>query len=204
MNNFKRYANREEYIIHQFVNNNEWLSNIVSDVKPDNTGFHDYKLILNDGKQIIVEIKEEEYYWYSKTGNIGLDFLSAFSFKNDFVKNKYYHNNLWVNKGTINEFIKEINVDKFGKLFTCDANIQLFYCEDENKNPILLKAYSNIKLKENSFVEYLKNNYNLRINNKKNYKLKDDWESAAFFIQPSDKRLEKCEINSYDDLIGTL
>lgn len=200
MNNFLKYSSREEYIIKEWNNNNEWLSDIVDSYEADNTGFHDYNLLLKNGKQVIIEIKEEEYYWYNKTGNIGLDFLSAFNFKNDLIKKYYIDKNFWVDKGTIDVFLSEkINVLKYGKLINCDAHIQLFYCENKKRNPVLIKAYNNEKLKEKSFIEYLKKYYDLRINNKKYYNLKDNWESAAFFVKPSDERLKQCEINSYSD-----
>lgn len=200
MNNFVKYSSREEYIIKKWISNNKWLSDIVVSYEADNTSYHDYKLLLKNGKQVIVEIKEEEYFWYEKTGNIGLDFLSAFNFKNDLIKKRYMYNYLWVKKGTIDNFLnKDIVVHKYGKLFTCDSHIQLFYCEDKGGNPILIKTYNNKKLKEKIFIEYLKENYNLRINDKKAYELNDDWESAAFFIKPSDERLKECEINSYSE-----
>lgn len=116
MNNFLKYSSREEYIIKEWNNNNEWLSDIVDSYEADNTGFHDYNLLLKNGKQVIIEIKEEEYYWYNKTGNIGLDFLSAFNFKNDLIKKYYIDKNFWVDKGTIDVFLSEkINVLKYGK-----------------------------------------------------------------------------------------
>lgn len=200
MNNFERYSNREGDIIKKWIDNNKWLSDILVSYKPANTGLHDYQLELNNGDEVIIEIKEEEHNWYSKTGNIGLDFISVFYYKNDSIKKYYIDNNLWVRKRTIDDFISKIDVEKYGKLITCDAHIQLFYCEDEKKNSVLIKAYSNQKLKEHSFIEYLKDNYDLRINNKEKYNLKDEWESAAFFVKPSDERLKQCEINSYSDL----
>ncbi len=204
MNNFDRYSSREGYIIKKWIDNNKWLSDIVDSYEPANTGLHDYQLLLKNGKKVIIEIKEEEHYWYNKTGNIGLDFISVFYYKNDLVKNYYNNNNFWVKKRTVDDFISKIDVKKYGKLITCDAHIQLFYCEDKKKSPVLIKAYSNQKLKEKSFIEYLKYCYDLRINDKESYGLKDKWESAAFFVKPSDKRLIQCEINSYSDLSNIL
>ncbi len=202
MNNFQQYSSRERYIIEQWIENTAWLKDIVEDYTPDNTGFHDYKLRLSNGTEIIVEIKEEEYRWYGKTGNLGLDFISAFHFKEESYQAFYVSSGYWVDKTRIKHFLNnEIDVKKFGKLKTCDADIQLFYCEDENKNIVLMKAYNNYLLQDKLFIEYLCDNYRLRINKKSDYHLTDDWESAAFFCNPNtDDRLKGCEIKSIDDL----
>lgn len=204
MNNFDRYSSREDYIIKKWIDNNKWLSDIVDSYEPDNTDLHDYQLLLKNGKKAIIEIKEEEYYWYNKTGNIGLDFISIFYYKSEEIKRFYIKEKLWVKKRTIDSFLSKIDVQKYGKLKTCDAHIQLFYCEDEKKNPVLIKAYSNQKLQEESFIEYLMCCYDLRINDKERYELEDKWQSAAFFVKPSDKKLIQCEINSYSDLSNIL
>ncbi len=202
MNNFDKYSSRESYIIKQWVENTDWLKAIVVDFIPDNTGFHDYKLRLNNGTEIIVEIKEEEHRWYGKTGNIGLDFISAFYFKEESYRTFYVNKQYWVDKTRIKQFLSnEIEVKKFGKLKACDADIQLFYCEDKNKNIVLMKAYNNHLLQERDFIKHLYDNYNLRINRKSDYHLTDDWESAAFFCNPHcDAKLSGCEIKSIEDL----
>lgn len=42
---------------------------------------------------------------------------------------------------------------------------------------------------------YLEKNYDLRINNKYAYASKEDtWESAAYFVNPTDKELINCEL----------
>ena len=77
---FKRYESRELFIAENYINDSEWLSLYVAELIKDNTSFHDLIIVSHTGKRHTVEIKEDEYYWYSKTGNIGLDYLSAFKF----------------------------------------------------------------------------------------------------------------------------
>ena len=193
MSNFKnKYTDSEKKIVE------DWLDiNSIEDVKeviPDNTAFHDTKIILKSGRVITVEVKTEEAYWYKRTGNIGLDFLSAFNF-NKISLNICKKNNNWIPIGENKKFLENITVRKYGKLFTCDADIQLFNVTSEDKY-ILLKAYDNICLKEEEFINYLKNNYKLRINNKPKYGIYEDWQSAAYFVNPlKDKRIKKCEAN---------
>ena len=193
MSNFKnKYTDSEKKTVE------DWLDiNSIEDVKeviPDNTAFHDTKIILKSGRVITVEVKTEEAYWYKRTGNIGLDFLSAFNF-NKTSLNICKKNNNWIPIGENKKFLENITVRKYGKLFTCDADIQLFNVTSKDKY-ILLKAYDNICLKEEEFINYLKNNYKLRINNKPKYGIYEDWQSAAYFVNPlKDKRIKKCETN---------
>ena len=95
--NFTRYSSREDMIIEKWINGTEWLVNEVIRFEPDNTGFHDYRVWLKDGSTFTVEVKEEEYYWYNRTGNIGLDFISAFHFRSR-ERERYWknYNNYWV------------------------------------------------------------------------------------------------------------
>ncbi|MFY9177788.1 MAG: hypothetical protein WBI74_09295 [Caldicoprobacterales bacterium] len=201
-NNFTRYSSREGLIVEKWVNNTYWLRHRVEKYEPNNTGFHDYKVRLISGEEFIVEVKEEEYYWYNKTGNIGLDFISVFYFT-DKARELHWKQAMkyWVPSNRIDNFLKnDIIVSKWGKLKTCDAHVQLFYVENANKT-ILLEAYNNFKLQNKEFINYLKSNYRLRINKKSDYNLGDYWESAAFFIKPRDKRLRECKINSFNDLL---
>ena len=79
MSNFKnKYTDSEKKIVEDWLDINS-IKN-VKEVIPDNTAFHDTKIILKSGKAITIEVKTEEAYWYKRTGNIGLDFLSAFNF----------------------------------------------------------------------------------------------------------------------------
>ena len=75
--------------------------------------------------------------------------------------------------------------------------------EDKGRT-ILMIPYSNDKLQNEGFIDYIKSKYRLRINKKSDYGLNDDWESAAFFVKPEDQFLMKCRIDSLDDLIDCI
>ena len=200
MNYFAEYNSRELAYMKKFINEIEWLSSYIKEVKRDNTSFHDLIIITNDGNEYTVEVKEDEYYWYSRTGNIGLDYISAFKFNNYDDKNKW--RNLWVPSSDIKYFEESIDVKKYGKLVTCDADFQFYFVLDEKKQDfVFARLYSNKKMKDLDFVTYLKNSYSLRINDKNRYGLTDNWESAAFFINPlKDSKLQECEINSVEEM----
>lgn len=200
MDYFKEYGSRELKFMQKFIRNHKWLDTYFKEVKPDNTSLHDLMLVTYDNKIYTVEVKEDEYYWYSKTNNIGLDYISSFTFNDKKDENKW--NNLWVNSNEISYFEEVITVKKYGKLITCDADFQFYFVLNEDKTEfVYAKLYSNKKLKAPNFIQYLKNNYRLRINDKRRYNLKDCWESAAFFVNPlKDKMLQACEINNINDI----
>lgn len=146
--------------------------------------------------RVIIEVKEEEFFWYNKTGNIGLDYLSAFGF----LPESSFRKGQWIRKENLSNFLNEIEIYRKGKLFLCDADIQLFYCED-NGEIKLLKAYNNKCLKDKRGI--FENEYDLRVNNKNAYDRSvssDSWESAAYFIKPYNRHLKACEINSWSEL----
>jgi hypothetical protein len=197
---FIRYQNRETFIMENYISDNIWLASLVKEVKKDNTQFHDLLIVLQNDQKLTVEVKEDEYYWYSRTGNIGLDYLSAFEFKNQGLRRKWLSDNYWIKSKDIQEFKNEIIVSKYGKLITCDADLQLYVVYDK-ETVKFSQLYSNNKLKQNNFVSYLEKNYNLRVNKKNDYGLKDSWESAAFFVNPlKDLKLKEAEINDFDQL----
>lgn len=209
MNNFTRYTSREAKIMNEWVDATPWLKEIVDRVEKDNTPLHDAKLILKNGEVYTVEIKEEEDYWYSRTGNFGFDYISVFYFNSEKAKqvwlgdgrdNKKY----WIKRDKLSTFKNYIKVNKYGKLVTCDADIQLHAVYDkETDNLKLVKAYNSNLLTSGDFVEYVQNSYDLRINKKNNYGLNDDWESAAYMINPLyDKKLISCEIINKEQLFN--
>lgn len=186
--NFGIYASRETRIFRFFLQNNRWFAREILDFKPDNTGHHDLKCRLKNKKVLIVEIKQEEARWFSKTGNLGLDYLSAFTFTRN--RERWLKNNHWIKARDYDDFIKDTQIDKWGKLLTCDADVQLFYVHDH-----LCKMYNNAKLQDPRFVMHLNKNLSLRINRKKDYNLADTWESAAYFVPANNKYLQEAEIN---------
>ena len=183
-----------------YIDDNRWFAEIVKEYRRDNTSFHDLVILLNSGKTFTVEIKEDEYYWYSRTSNIGLDYLSSFRFKNSDLRNEWLSkSNYWIKPEEMNSFENDIIVSKYGKLITCDADFQL-YIVFKDKSVVFSKLYSNTKMKEQGFVKYLKENYNLRINKKSDYGLEDSWDSAAYFVNPKkDSMLRELEVNNIVD-----
>ena len=196
---FDKYVNREEAILNYWIDSNPWIKEIIVKYEDDHTPFHDWKIIIKIKEKIViftVQIKEEEVYWFKRTGNLGLDFISAFNFLKQDYKKEIENNNYWVSPDIIEKFLNnKIKVMKWGKLITCDSNIHIFFVNGE-----FCQAYSNSKMKSDEMIKYLKSNYSLRINKKQDYGLADDWESAAFFVKPIDEKLKSCEINNIEEI----
>lgn len=204
---FGEYSSREEYIVQKWIHeffDPQWID---CQYIPDNTGFHDCKIQFEYGwtnYEFIVQIKEEEAYWYDRTWNLWFDFLSAFKYRDDDVKEYVLKNNYRIPSRHIEKFVKNwINVGKFGKLITCDADIHIFYVEEDNTHETkFIHAYNNYTLQSEEYIEYIIGHYKLRVNKKSDYDLADNWESAAFFIKPTEQMIKNAEINHVEDLIS--
>ncbi|MEM2175660.1 MAG: hypothetical protein QXI58_08600 [Candidatus Micrarchaeia archaeon] len=196
MDNFSRYSEREIEIIYYWLKKKNMLD-LVESVNRDNTPFHDAVVIFKDGLEVIIEVKEEENYWFNKTGNLGLDFISAFKFKNESWEKKVKNEmRFWIEPEFLEDFLSNIEILKYGKLVTCDADIHIFYVENDG-SVTFCEAYNNWGLQGD--IEYFKKNFRLRVNDKKRYGLPDNWESAAYFVKP--ENIEKHKIISYEHLI---
>lgn len=197
---FQAYSSREFYIICEWVRRTKWLRDKVVRCERHNTPFHDALLTLLYGKEeikIFIQVKEEEWYWYSRTGNVGLDYISAFKYKNEEIKRFVREHNNWIKPEDLEYFIENIEVHKWGKLITCDAHIHIFYVENDTGEVVLCNAYDNAKLKH--MLPEINKQHRLRINDKPAYGLKDDWESAAYFVKPA--VIESCLIKTFEDLM---
>lgn len=210
------YVKTELNTIWSWINQTLWLRGNVEKVERHNTGFHDAKITLKNGEKFIIEVKEDEDYWYSRTGNLGFDYISAFRFNSDKAKSYWVKKNdkgqwmgAWINPNKLDLFSNYIKVNKYGKLKTCDSHIQLYsvYEKDENNNKKikLIKAYSNKRLTDKKFVKNLETTERLRVNNKSDYDSKTDtWDSAFYCLNPlTNQYLIDSEINSLEDLMNT-
>jgi hypothetical protein len=206
MNYFSHYSERELHILGIWVKQSDFLPHGCR-FQQDNTPYHDAKVILPDGTEFLVQVKEEEEYWFAKTGNIGLDYISAFRFKTRDDEHRYLRElNFWVPPEEIATFLGRIEVDKWGKLITCDAHVHIFYVGRKgelgsSEIPLLLKTYCNNWLRSERFIKYLTSRYRLRINDKRSYDIDEPWHSAAFFLKPSDPMLKVAEIDSFEKLL---
>jgi hypothetical protein len=199
---FKEYTKNEMDSLRFWVEKGAIFKNIETKIVSSPTSFHDALLYtsINPDVPLKVEMEVEEAFWFKRTKNIGIDAISAFHYKNGFDYSGMI-NNLWVNKSFIQQFKENIIVHKYGKLYTCDADIQIKMIVDDNGELLFFRAYDNKKLCSKEFQDYVENNFDLKINNKARYNQDDSWESAMYCINPKTcTELIRREINTIRDL----
>ena len=178
--------------IQRWIDTISGLRERVIKVEPEHQSGHDYKIFFNDGSQTIVEVKNEENYWYNITGNITIDAISAFDIVSNDVREYLIENKNWIKVEYYQRFLKGIKLDKRGTLYESDADIMI-KCIIEGD---FVKAYNMQQLK--SCAEQFEKTYRLRINDKESYGIEEDWESATYCIKPY--VIRDYEINNYDEI----
>jgi len=145
-------------------------------------------------KRLIVEIQYSNRYDFKKYGDIRLDYVSAYI---PYIK---IHG-----LKKFNEMIKNktINVERWGKLKECDADVLIYVICEYDK---ITKTYKNIDEVLIFSIEKLQNNLNyweneygkrLKTNNKQN----EEWGSAFIPVPADDNILQQCRITSLHELI---
>lgn len=193
---FGNYSNKQLEIVEMYVSKTSWIKDEILDIIEDSTSFHDVICTLKSGKTLIIQVKEEEAYWFTKTNNLGLDYISAF----DFIRNSdEYLRTRWIKPEDHQKFLDDIEIRKWGKLITCDADVHLFYVKG-----VGFWLYDNHILQSYRTLQWLKSNYKLRINDKKQYGIEEDWDSAAFFVKPSHQVLIQAKIDNLHKLFTAI
>ncbi len=206
---FQRYSSREEYIANRWIERNkDWLPSGTHYIR-SNTGYHDGILVvpyepLSENLEFTVQVKEEEYEQYIKRGNIVLDYISAFYFKDSECRRLYLEDyRRWVSPECLEHFEKCISVDKWGKLKTCDAHLHIFYVENKG-NEVYNKAFDNMMLRSDDFLNYIKSNYSLRITDKEAHGIYESWLSAGFPVKSDDPELNRLVVCSMGQLLAIM
>ena len=121
----------------------------------------DILVILPDGREILIEVKEEIYKRFSIYGDLGIDFISAFDFKNP------NDVNIW--KGSpktpdkLHSFLSSINVKKYGKLKYSKSHLWLFFVFDQCNKLYYHVFFDGNKMTSKDFYNYLSNNCLFRL-----------------------------------------
>ncbi|MBC8390153.1 MAG: hypothetical protein ISS28_08665 [Candidatus Cloacimonetes bacterium] len=208
---FDGYIALEEKIIKNIPIFKPWYKDIVKGHKYHGTSYHDYKILLKDGSEELLQVQLSNYgnerSGYCRYHDIRLDLISSFD-PWDVEGRKKYHDFGWrwktlKNTKELKDFASLCTVNKWGKLKTCDAKIFLF-CVAKTKGRgtnktikeiILLNLYDNEKLKDN--CDYFVNNYGVKIN----HKIKEPWGSAFVPVSEDDHILKSCMINYKRDFL---
>lgn len=168
-NYFEIYGgNIELGAIYEWIDTIAGMRNRVRDVVEDNQAGHDYIIYYDDGSQTLVEVKNEENYWYEITGNITIDAISAFTVESTEVRDYINKNRNWIEIEDYQRFLDGINIKRRGTLYESDADILVKRIIGGN----FVKAYNMQNLKQNA--SFFEQNYRLRVNDKKGYGIEEN------------------------------
>lgn len=155
----------------------------------------DILVTLPDNREILIEVKEELYNRFKTYGDLGIDFISAFSFKNP------NDENIW--KGSpkrpyrLNDFLSSINIKKHGKLSYSKSHLWFFFVLDPTGNLYYHAFFDGSKMVSEEFYDYLSKNCLFAINNKPSCQLshRDFHQSACFFINHLNPFLNRYKVD---------
>lgn len=155
----------------------------------------DILVTLNNGKQVLIEVKEEAYKRFTTYGDLGIDYISVFSFKR--AADEY----LW--KGSPKpasrheEFLEAIDVKKYGKLIYSTSDLWLFFVKSPSGDIYYHSFLDGCKVVSKEFGSYLKNNCKFAVNNKPvtQDSHSDRHQSAVYFINHADGEVVKRQVN---------
>lgn len=192
-NYFEIYGgNIELAAIYEWIDTIAGMKNRVRDVVEDHQAGHDYIIFHDDGSRTLVEVKNEENYWYERTGNITIDAISAFTVVSTEVRNYINNNKNWIEIEDYQRFLEGIHIMRRGTLYESDADILVKRIIDGD----FVKAYNMQNLRQNA--NFFEQNYRLRVNAKADYGIEENWESATYCIPPN--ALREYEINVYNEI----
>lgn len=170
-------------------------------IKSPNADDGDVLVDLKDNKKILIEVKEENYERFSKYGDLGMDFISVFYFKNNASK--------W--KGSpkphqlLSEFFNDIDKTKpykEGKIYYSKSDLWLFFVKVSDEYSYYA-FFDGSKMTSKEFKDYLFNNCKFSVNNKPKWQLShtDSHNSSVFFINHENPFLNnyRVDIKHYVD-----
>lgn len=156
--------------------------------KYDDADDGDILVILDSGKQFVIEVKEEKLDRFKKYRQLGIDFISAFQFKNRAFTAEW--------KGSpksparLQSFLNCVdrtNNFKGGKIDYSKSDLWLFFVMDGDEF-VYCEFFDGNFMTSQEFKSYLFENCLFAVNNKPSWQLSsaDFHNSAVFFIDHDD------------------
>lgn len=163
-------------------------------------------VILSGGKEIVVEVKEEDYdSRFSRYGDLGIDLISTFTFKTDDDRRKWRG---VLPCGRFNELYADIDKSrafKWGKLIYSRSPLWLFFVVSGGEYRYA-EFFDGNGIKSDAFKAYLKRNCKFAVNNKppSQCSYNDGFQSAAIFVNSNDRELNKYRVDDLNGFIAAL
>ncbi len=158
--------------------------------------------LLDYNKSLLFEVKNESIKRIKKYGQLGIDFISAFNFKQGMSFIRKPQDPIFYD-----DFISKVDKDngfKWGKIVTSKSNIWLFYCLNYDGQYEFLDGFDFQSLIDNNFFDYLKKNCLFCVNAKPQTQMSytDNWESAVFYIDLNDRFISQFKVDNINKLLG--
>lgn len=161
----------------------------------------DVCVVLPDGREILIEVKEEKYDRFIRYGgDLGIDYISAFQFKAGADPFKWKRQNSPQNLAAFKREIDMQNHYKGGKVFYSKSHLWLFFVVDMNDDFYYCKFFKGDGMTSPEFIDYIEKNCIFSVNLKPVWQesYKDKHNSACFFLNHKDKILDKYEVDISD------
>lgn len=155
----------------------------------------DVLVVLDDGRDILIEVKEESFARFPRYGDLGIDFISAFYFNNP--SDEYGWKGSPKQPGRLQEFLSAITVKKAGKLKYSKSDLWLFFVENPEGGLYYSAFFDGSFMTSREFRNYLCRNCLFAVNNKPASQMShsDSHHSACFFIKHNDPFLNQHKID---------
>ncbi len=149
---------------------------IIKNADPDDG---DVSVRLENGRTILIEVKEERSERFERYGDLGIDYISAFYFKNTAREWKGAPKR----PNQLKLFLDDIDHQKhfkWGKIVYSNSDLWLFFID--RKGELEYYFFDGKRLKSDEFRSYLENECVFAVNNKPPWQLSctDSHNSAVF------------------------
>lgn len=164
----------------------DWLEVPYEDAREcDDADAADVIVTLPNGRELSVEVKEEEAYRWTRYHQLGIDGWSTFYF----LPGKESRWKGHVHCGSkYRDFLADMDMSgyhKVGKLGYSQADIWLFVCHTGSEDEYL--GYWGEDIQSNDFVTYIEDNCDFAVNAKNHDgSSSDNWDSLCWFVNPKD------------------
>lgn len=166
--------------------------------KYENADDGDVLVVLADGREVLIEVKEEDYARFLKYGgDLGIDYISAFQFKRGVNPYDWKRQHRPAELSAFKQDIDMQSYVKWGKVYYSKSHLWLFFVMDDNGGFHYCKFFRGAGMTSKEFIDYVENNCIFTVNMKSAVQMSygDRHHSACLFLNHRDKILDKYEVD---------
>lgn len=164
----------------------DWLDVPYEDVSEcEDADAADVIVTFPNGRELSVEVKEEEAYRWERWRQLGIDGWSSFYFlpgKESRWKGRVHRGRAY------SDFLADVDMSKYhkvGKIGYSEADIWLFVCHTRNEDEYF--GYWGSDIQDSNFVSDIERNCDFTVNAKNHDgSSSDNWDSLCWFVSPND------------------